>query len=179
MPSEKVLSQKKEVVENFANLLKEAKSGVLVDFRGLTVEQDTKLRSDLRKAGVEYKVLKNTLTSLAVKEVGLDGLCSYLEGPTAWAISTTDPIAPAKVMAKYAEDFEALEIKGGFLEGKVSSVQDVQALAKLPSKEELIAKLMGSLNSPASGLVNVLNGPIRALAIALNAVAEKKQAAGE
>ena len=179
MPSEKILQQKKEAVQELAAILKDAKAGVLVDYRGLTVEEDTQMRSELRKAGVEYKVIKNTLARYAIKEAGLDDLSSSLAGPTAWAVSNSDVVAPAKVVAKFAEDFEALEVKAGFMEGKVIDSAEVDKLAKLPSKEELIAKVMGSLQSPASGLVGVLNGSIRSLAIALNALAEKKQAAGE
>jgi len=179
MPSEKILVQKKEAVVEFTALLQDAKAGVLVDYRGLTVEQDTKMRSELRAAGVEYKVIKNTLARYSIKEAGLDGLDTSLAGPTAWAISNNDLVAPAKIIAKFAKDFEALEIKAGFMEGNVLNVAEVDQLAKLPSKEELIAKVMAGLNTPATGLVGVLNGSMRALAIALNALAEKKQAAGE
>jgi len=179
MPSDKILKQKQEAVAEFTTLLKDAKAGVLVDYRGLTVEEDTKMRSELRAAGVEYKVIKNTLSRYSIKEAGLDDLDKSLAGPTAWAISNSDLVAPAKIIAKFAKDYEALEVKAGFMEGNVISVAEVDQLAKLPSKEELISKVMSSLNSPATGLVGVLNGSVRALAIALNALAEKKQAAGE
>lgn len=164
MPSDKILAQKKEAVKEFTALLNDAKAGVLVDYRGLTVEQDTKLRSELRAAGVDYKVIKNTLTKYSIKEAGLDGLEEFLAGPTAWAISNNDVITPAKVVGKFADEIEALEIKSGFMEGKVISLEEVNKLAKMLSKEELIAKIMGSMKSPVSKLV-----------YALNALAEKKE----
>lgn len=136
--------------------MKNATTGVLVDYRGLTVEEDTKLRNDLRAAGVKYFVVKNTLLRLATKETGLEELDEILHGPTALAVSE-DAVAPAKVLADFAKDNEKLEIKSGFMDGKVMSVDEVNTLAKTPSKETLIAKIMGSLNSPVSGLVRLLN----------------------
>ena len=168
MPSEKVLSEKQKIVAELIETLKSAQAGVLFDYRGLTVEEDTKLRSDL-----------NTLTRFASKEVGLDELDPILHGPTALAVSSTDAVAPAKVLAKFAKDNDVVSIKAGFVDGKVIDEKGVIELSKLPSKEELIAKLMGSLNAPISGVVNILQGNIRAMAIALNAYAEKKAAAGE
>ena len=179
MPSEKVLNEKKQIVAELTETLKNAQAGVLFDYRGLTVDEDTKLRNDLRAAGVTYHVVKNTLTRFASKEVGLDELDPVLHGPTALAVSSTDAIAPAKVLAKFAKDNDVVSIKAGFVDGKVIDVKGVEELAKLPSKEELIAKLMGSLNAPVSGVVNILQGNIRAMAIALNAYAEKKAAASE
>ena len=179
MPSEKVLNQKKQIVAELTETLRNAQAGVLFDYRGLTVEEDTKLRNDLRAAGVDYHVVKNTLTRFASKEVGLEELDSVLHGPTALAVSSTDAVAPAKVLAKFAKDNDVVSIKAGFVDGKVIDVKEVEELSKLPSKAELIAKLMGSLNAPVSGVVNILQGHIRAMAIALNAYAEKKAAAGE
>ncbi len=164
MPSDKILAQKKEAVKEFTALLNDAKAGVLVDYRGITVEEDTKLRSELRAAGVDYKVIKNTLTRYSIKEAGLDELDEFLAGPTAWAISNNDVIAPAKIIGKFAENCESLEIKAGFMEGKVISLDEVNKLSKMLSKEELIAKIMGSMKSPVSKLV-----------YALNALAEKKE----
>ncbi len=179
MPSQKVLDEKKQIVAGLTETLKNAQAGVLFDYRGITVEQDTKLRSDLRSAGVDYHVVKNTLVRFAAKEVGLDDLDSFLHGPTALAVSTTDAVAPAKILSKFAKGNDVVSIKAGFVDGKVIGVGDVQVLADLPSKEELIAKLMGTLNAPVSGVVNILQGNIRAMAIALNAYAEKRAAAGE
>lgn len=156
MPSANVLEQKKQIVADLVETLKAAQAGVLVDYRGITVEQDTQLRAKLREAGVEYKVVKNTLTRFAANEVGYQELDEQLNGPTALAISTTDPIAPAKVISDFAKDVEALEIKAGFLDGKVITIDEVKKLASTPSKEVLIAKVMGSLNAPISKLVRTL-----------------------
>ena len=156
MPSANVLEQNKKVVADLVELLKSAQAGVLVDYRGITVEQDTQLRNKLREAGVEYKVVKNTLTRFAANEVGYQELDSALHGPTALAISSTDPVAPAKVLSDFAKDVEALEIKAGFLDGKVISLDEVKTLANTPSREVLIAKIMGSLNAPISKLVRTL-----------------------
>ena len=177
MPSEKTLQQKKEVVKELTEKVQAAKSIVLADYRGLTVEQDTELRNALRKAGVEYKVVKNTLTRFAMKENGYSDIDSYLNGPTAMAISESDPVAPAKVLADFAKKFEKLELKVGVVEGKIIDVNGIIALAELPPREVLIAKVLGGFNAPISGLVTVLNGNIRGLAVALNAIAEKKASA--
>lgn len=156
MPSQKILEEKKQVVSSLAEQLKSAVSGVLVDYCGLTVEQDTELRNKLREAGVEYKVVKNTLTRFAAKEVGFDELDSVLNGPTSLAISMTDEVAPAKVLAEFAKKNEQLEIKAGFLDGKVISLDEVKALASTPNRETLLAKLLGSLNAPISNLARTL-----------------------
>jgi large subunit ribosomal protein L10 len=174
MPSEKILLAKKETVKEISEKLKSAKAMVFADYRGLTVEQDTQLRSALRKAEVEYKVVKNSLTRFAAKENGLEGLDSFLKGPTAIAISDKDPVAPAKILSEFAKKFDKLELKVGVVEGKIINVSEVKALAELPSREVLIAKVLGGFNAPISGLVNVLNGNIRGLVVALNAVAEQK-----
>ena len=156
MPSASVLEQKKQVVAELVETLKSAQAGVLVDYRGLTVEQDTDLRRKLREAGIEYKVVKNTLTRFAAKEVGLDGLDEQLNGPTALAVSADDPVAPAKVIADFAKTAECLQIKAGFLDGAVITLDEVNTLANTPSRETLIAKIMGSLNAPISNLVRTL-----------------------
>jgi len=174
VPGEKTLNQKKEVVRELSEKIKSAKTMVFADYRGLTVEQDTELRTALRKAGVEYKVVKNTLTRFAANENGLEGLDSYLNGPTAMALSTTDPVSPAKILSDFAKKFEKFELKVGVVEGKIIDAEGVKALASLPSREVLIAKVLGGFNAPISGLVNVLNGNVRGLVVALNAIAEKK-----
>ncbi len=174
MPSEKTLNAKKEVVSELSTKFKEAKAMVLADYRGLTVEQDTELRSALRKAGVEYKVVKNTMTKFAADQNGLEGLDPFLNGPTALALSTTDPVAPAKVLSDYAKKYDKLELKVGVVEGKIIDLAGIKALAELPPKEVLIAKVLGGFNAPISGFVNVLNGNIRGLVVALNAIAEQK-----
>ncbi len=156
MPNASVLEQKKAVVAELIEKLKAAQAGVIVDYRGLTVEEDTKLRTKLREAGVEYKVVKNTLTRFAIKELGYDEIDEALNGPSSLAISETDPVAPAKVISDFAKTNENLTIKAGFLDGKVISLDEIKTLANTPSKEVLIAKIMGSLNSPVSKLVRTL-----------------------
>ncbi len=156
MPNAKVLESKKAQVAEITEVLKNAATGVLVDYRGLTVEEDTKLRNDLRAAGVNYFVVKNTLLRLAANQVGLEELDSMLHGPTALAVSE-DPVAPAKILFDFAKKNEKMEIKTGFMDGKVMSMDELTTLAKTPSKETLIAKIMGSLNAPASNLVRLLN----------------------
>ena len=156
MPSEKVLEAKKAQVAELIEVLKGATTGVLVDYRGLNVEEDTQLRNNLRAAGVKYFVVKNTLLRLAANQTGLEDLDSILHGPTALAVSE-DAVAPAKVLADFAKENDTLEIKSGFMDGKVLSLDEINTLAKTPSKETLIAKMMGSLNSPISGLARLLS----------------------
>ena len=157
MPSTQVLEQKKQVVNEMVEKFKAASAGVFVDYCGLTVEEDTELRRKFREAGVEYKVVKNTLTSRAAKEVGLEALDPILNGPTALAMSVDNPVAPAKIIAEFAKKHEALEVKAGFMDGAVMSVAEVNTLAATPTREELLAKMMGSMKSPISGLVRLLN----------------------
>jgi large subunit ribosomal protein L10 len=155
MPNEKVLETKKAQVAEIVEALNGATTGVLMDYRGLTVEEDTKLRNDLRAAGVKYFVVKNTLLRLAANQVGLEELDSILHGPTALAISE-DPVAPAKILFEFAKNNEKVEIKSGFMDGKVLSEEELTRLAKTPSKDTLIAKIMGSLNAPVSNLARLL-----------------------
>ena len=156
MPSQKVLQEKEQIVAGIAEQFKTAVSGVFVDYCGLTVEEDTQLRNKFREAGVEYKVIKNTLTARAAKEVGFDALEPILNGPTSLALSMTDEVAPAKVVAEFAKTHEQLEIKGGFLDGKVLELAEVKQLAATPNRETLLAKLLGSLNAPISNLARTL-----------------------
>ena len=156
MPSEKVLEAKKAQVAEVIEVLKEAQTGVLVDYRGLTVEEDTNLRTKLREANVKYFVMKNTLLLRAAKEVGLEALEEALHGPTAIAVSSEDAVAPAKVLADFAKDNEKLEIKSGFMDGAVMSLDEIKKLAATPNMDTLIAKMMGSLNSPISSLARLL-----------------------
>ena len=156
MPIAKVLEAKKAQVAEVTEVLKNAQTGVLVDYRGLTVEEDTDLRNKLREAGCKYFVIKNTLLKLATQETGLEALDDVLHGPTAIAVSDTDPVAPAKVLADYAKGNEKLEIKSGFMDGAVMSLDELKTLAATPSMETLIAKVMGSLNAPISNLARLL-----------------------
>lgn len=175
MPNAKVLEEKKAVVASYAEKMKNAKAGVLVNYCGITVEQDTALRRKLRENGVEYAVVKNTLLKLAAEEAGFGGLSGHLNGTTAIAISMEDVIAPAKIICEFSKENEdILDVKAGFIEGKLADNKEIKALAALPPKEVLVAKVLGSLNAPISGFVGVLNANLRALVIALNAVAQKK-----
>lgn len=176
MPSEKVLEQKKQVVAELSGKLKNACAGVIVDYKGITVAQDTKLRKDLRAAGGEYRVVKNTLLRLALKEAGIENLDQILEGTTAIAYSESDYVSNAKILAKFAEDSKTFQIKAGFVDGGAVDADAVKELAALPSKEVLIARALGGLNAPISGFVTVLSGTIKGLVVALNAIAEKQGA---
>ena len=157
MPSAKVLESKKEIVAQLTERLKNAQAGVIADYRGLTVAQDTELRAKLREAGVEYTIVKNTLTRFAANEVGLEGLDPVLHGPTALATSADDVVAPAKVLVEFAKSNEQLEIKAGFVDGKVISVDEVKVYASIPNKETLISKMLGSLQAPIGNLVRTLD----------------------
>ena len=156
MPSEKILKEKEAVVASIVEDIKNAATVVFVDTRGLTVEKDTELRAALRKADVSYKVRKNTLTTKAVAQLGLEGVEEFLKGPTAVAACPTLTDA-AKIINDFAKDNKAVEIKGGIMEGKAISADTVKELASLPSKEVLIARLLGSLNGPITGLTIALN----------------------
>lgn len=157
--------------------LSKSKGVIIADYRGLNVAQATELRKQLRDAGVEYRVVKNTLTILAAKESGLDDMVSLLSGPTAIAFGYEDPVAPAKVLSEFARTNKALEIKGGVLEGRLLDVDGVKALAILPSREELLGQVARGMQSPIAGLVNVLQGTIRNFVYALEAVRKQKEEA--
>lgn len=156
MPSEKILKEKEAVVASIVEDIKNAATVVFVDARGLTVDKDTELRAALRKADVSYKVRKNTLTTKAVAQLGLEGVEEFLKGPTAIAACPTLTDA-AKIINDFAKENKAVEIKGGIMEGKAISAETVKELASLPSKEVLIARLLGSLNGPITGLTIALN----------------------
>ena len=160
MPSNKILEEKKQVVEELAAKLQSAAAGVLVKYEGIKVAEDTELRAALRKAGVEYTVMKNTLTGRACEIAGYGDMKQYLSGMTAIAIGTDDPIAPAKIMKTFADKLDRFEIKAGFVDGGLLDKAGVEALAEIPSKEVLIAKMMGSLMSPLYGLAYVLQAKI-------------------
>jgi len=171
-----VTAEKKATVAEIREKLEKAKGTVLADYRGLNVADATKLRCALREAGVEFRVLKNTMTRIAAQEAGIQGLDTYLEGPTAVAFGFTDLVAPAKILSQFAKENKNLVIKAGIVEGKVVNEEGVKALADLPPKEVLIAKMLGSMQAPLSGLVNVLQGNIRNLVYALEAVRKQKGA---
>ncbi|MDU2065458.1 MAG: 50S ribosomal protein L10 [Sporomusaceae bacterium] len=172
-----VTNEKKQVVAELKEKLAATKGAVLVNYRGLTVAQDTKLRRKFREAGVEYFVAKNTMLRLAAAEAGIEGLDSHLEGPSAIAISTTDPVAPAKVVAEFLKENKVMEIKAGLVEGQVIDAAGVKALADLPSREVLLSRVLAGMQSPIVGFVNVLQGSIRNLVYALEAVRQQKESA--
>ena len=164
MPNAKVLSEKQAIVAALTEQLKGASSGVLVDYKGITVAEDTALRTELRQNEVQYGVVKNTLVRFALNNVGLEGLDEVLNGTTSLATSAGDPIAPMRVVNKYAKQLGdgKFNIKGGFMDGKVLSLEEILALAELPSKEVLQAQALG-----------MMLAPITSLAIVLKAIAEK------
>ena len=166
MPSNAVLEAKKAKVEKLTEIIKNSVSGVLVDYKGITVEEDTKLRKELREAGVHYFVEKNTMLLRAFKECGIEGFEEALNGTTALAVSSDDQTAPARILGKFAEKAgdEKFNLKAGFVEGEVYDQAGVVALSKIPSKDTLLAQLVGSLQ-----------GPLQKLAATLNAVADKKK----
>ena len=147
---------KQPIVEEIKESLKDAKTVVLVDYRGLTVEQDTKLRKTLREAGVIYKVYKNTMVKLAIDGTEFDSIKDDLEGPTAVAVSKTDATAAARVLAKFAKENPALEIKSGIVEGTYYDAAGIAKIATIPSREELISKFLGSIQSPIANFARVI-----------------------
>lgn len=178
MPSKKIMEQKKAQVAELSEQIKNSVAGVLVSYKGINVANDTKLRKELREKEVKYSVVKNSLLRLAFENAGLGDLITNLEGPTALALSENDLVAAAKILCDYAanDKSKTFEIKAGFVEGRAISKVEVDNLAKLPSKEVLVAQVLGGLNAPITGFVGVLNANLRGLVVALNAIAEKKSA---
>lgn len=163
MPNAKVLSEKQAVVAALTEQLKNAQSGVLVDYKGITVAEDTALRHELRENDVQYGVVKNTLARFAMNNVGLNELDDVLNGTTSLATCASDPIAPMRIINKHAKKLNGkFEIKGGFMDGKVISLEEISALADLPSKDVLLAQTLG-----------MMLAPLTSLAIVLKAIAEK------
>ena len=164
MPNAKVLESKKTVVDALSEKIQNATSAVFVDYKGITVAQDTELRNQFRAAGVEYAVVKNTLTRFAAQNAGLGDLSDSLNGTTSLAISHEDPIAPMRVINKFAKQFNGAKfvIKAGFMDGKILPLDEINAMAELPSKEVLQAQALG-----------MMLAPITSLAIVLKAIAEK------
>ena len=148
---------KKPIVEEISASIKDAQSVVLVDHRGLTVEQDTELRKQLREAGITYKVYKNTMMNFAFKGTDFESLTPYLKGPSAVAISTDDATAPARLLCKFAKTADALEVKGGIVEGVLYDAKGIENISKIPSREELLSKLLGSIQSPIANFARVMN----------------------
>ncbi len=165
--------EKARVIEELTEKLKGG-SVVFVDYKGMNVAQSTRLRARSRESGVEFVVAKNTLAQRAANQAGVKGISEYLVGPTALAFSE-DPVVSAKLMAEFSDEIGTFELKGGLLDGdQVVDAEGVVALSRLPEREQLIAQVVGGIQSPIAGLVNVLNGTIRNLAVVLNQVAEQK-----
>ncbi len=150
------VEMKKTIVDEISAAIKDAQSVVLVDYRGLTVEQDTALRRQLREAGINYKVYKNTMMNFAFKGTDCEALLPYLEGPSAVAISTDDATAPARILCKFAKTADKLEIKGGIVEGIAYDAAGIIDISKIPSREELLSKLLGSMQSPITNFARVM-----------------------
>ena len=177
MPSEKILKQKQEMVAELSEQLKNSVAGVLADYKGISVENDTKLRRELRAENIDYRVIKNSILRRAFSDAGLEGFDDVLVGSTAIAISETNHTAAAKILSNYATASRgAYSIKAGFIEGRAIDTAGVEELSKLPGREELVAKVLGGMNAPIANFVYVLNANIQGLAVALNAIAEKKAA---
>lgn len=164
-------------VETIRGWLKQAAAAILTDFRGLNVGELAALRNKLRETGAEYRVVKNTLLQRAAESLGITGLDPYLEGPTAVAFSPDDPVAPAKALLDYIRQARKLEVKGGLVEGRVLSADQIKALANLPSKTQLWATVVGALAAPMYGLAGVLIGLQRNLVYALDQIRQKQEAA--
>ena len=168
MPSNSILLQKQQIVADLAEQIKNSTAGVIVNYQGITVDNDTAMRKALREAGVKYVVMKNTMTGRACDMVGYGELKQYLTGMTAIAISEKDPVVAAKVLKKYAEKVESFNILAGYVDGAVIDANTVNELAEIPNKETLIAKLLGSIQSP-----------LYKFAYAIKAIADKENGGEE
>lgn len=168
MPNAKVLGEKQQLVSDLSDKLRDSSCTIVADYRGLNVSQVTELRKQLREAGIEFQVLKNTLVRRATAATELTELDAYLTGPTAIAFSKEDVVAPAKILSDFAKKNEHLNVKAGIVEGKVVDVAQIQALASLPSREGLLSMLL-----------SVLQAPVRNFALAVKAVAEKQEGGAE
>lgn len=164
-------------VEEIRGRLEESKAVFVIDYRGLTVAQITRLRRKLRELGTDYKVVKNTLTRLAAQDTDAQALDPYLSGPSALAFAKEDPVATAKALSDFARESRVLEVRGGVLGGKPLGPDDVKALADLPPREVLLAQVVGGIQAPIAGFVFVLQGTLRKLVYALDAVRQKKEEA--
>jgi large subunit ribosomal protein L10 len=174
---ERAIEAKKLVVQELKEKIEKAQGIIFYDYRGLNVQEVTELRNQFRAAGVEYHVIKNSMLKRAVDMLEIKGLDEYLSGPTAVAFGYNDPVAPAKVLTEFVKKLKnRTEIKSGLLNGKVVTLEGIRSLADLPSREQLLAQLAGTLNAPISGFARTLSGIICKLGYALNAVKEQKEA---
>lgn len=169
-------TEKEAIVQELAQRLADTPATFLADYRGINVEQATQLRRELTQAGVEYRVVKNNLLKLAAQGTPSEELQAFCAGPTAIALSGADPVAPAKILSKFAKDIDAFELKAGVLSGKLLSVAEIGALADLPSREELLAKALSSMNAPVSNFVGTMAAIPRSLVQVLSAIGQSKTA---
>jgi len=168
---------KSDVVAEIKEKLTASGGVIMADYRGLSVKDMQELRQKVRAAGGEVKIYKNTLTEIAVRELALPNMDEFLQGPTAFVFAGDDPVAPAKALVDFKKGHDVLELKGGFLQNTVVDAAGIKAIAALPSREELIAKIMGSMLNPIRGFMHMANAPVGALARAMQAVADQKAAA--
>ena len=169
-------TEKEQVVQKLTQRLTDTQATFLADYRGINVEQATQLRRELTQAGVEYRVVKNNLLKLAAQGTPAEDLQPYCTGPTAIAFSGDDPVAPAKILSKFAKEIDAFELKAGVLSGKLLSVPEINALAALPSREELLAQALRTMNAPVSNFVGTMAAIPRSLVQVLNAIGQNKAA---
>jgi large subunit ribosomal protein L10 len=170
-------AQKESIVEEIKERLTAAAGIIMADYRGLTVKEMQELRSKVRGSGADLKIYKNRLTQIALRELAMPALDDYLEGPTMIVFVPEDPVAPAKALQEFAKAHQALEMKGGLVQNQIVDAASVKAIASLPSREELVAKIMGLLVSPVRGFMGMANAPAAAFARVLSAVAEQRAAA--
>ena len=170
------LEAKKQAVQEIQSRLQEANLVVFTDYRGLNVGEMNELRGKLKAAGAEYKVVKNTLTRFALQNIGLEDMVPYTEGPNAVLFSTNEPVEPAKILFDFARTHKNLEVKVGILEGNVIGVDQIKGLSTLPSREVLIAQVLGGLQAPLYGFAYVLKANLSGLVRALDAIREQKEA---
>lgn len=174
MPSAKVLESKKQQVASIAEKINGSVAGVLVSFSGTTVEDDTQLRADLRKSGVYYTVIKNTLLKRAIEGTSLESLSEVLEGTTAIALSADDSVVCAKILSEFADKHDAFKVKGGYLDGEVISLEKIDSLAKLPSKEVLLATVAAAFQAPMSSFARAINAIVEKDGEAAEETADEK-----
>jgi large subunit ribosomal protein L10 len=166
--------EKEAVVKELTEKFNSAKSLVITDYLGLNVAEMTELRKQLREAGVDFKVVKNTLATIAANDVEMNNMTEYFSGPTAIAFGEEDAVSPAKILVEFAKDHEVIEIKAGILNGELISKEKVQSLAEIPSREVLLAQAFAGMKAPLTGLVNVLQGNIRGLVQVLGQIRDQK-----
>lgn len=171
------ISQKKELVDRLHQQLAEAEIAVVVDYKGLDVEKMTRLRAELRKEGIHIEVIKNTLLRRASQDTGVQCLEAFMTGPNALVLSSTDPVAPAKILVNFAKDNDKLEIKAGALNGRLLDAEELKQLAKMPSRDELIGKFVCTINEVPTSFVRVLNSIPGGLVNVLNAIKNQREAA--